>query len=263
MPFATPAMQLEFWTELSALLTARDLRAPAPSTRTRCYLAIGTSLGKLVLTAPTADDDVACKLALNRAGPGGVPAAQTLHRSLRAEREAIERELGFHDLDWGSDRSETRVYRYWAGDVSARSEWPAAQAWLVDTAAGFARVFGPRLRALAEERGAEGPVRPPRDSSHGRARVKRASRHHAAKARDIAGRHTKRRSSIGWLDPQGGGEWVDERLQRFASRPGLELRTGTFPNRDRWYGVYSADEPDPAYRYAFGQWWGKPSRPPA
>ena len=65
MAFTSPAMQLDFWTELAALLTTRDLRAPKPSTRSHCYVGIGTSLGKLVLTAPTAEGGVACKLALD------------------------------------------------------------------------------------------------------------------------------------------------------------------------------------------------------
>src|SRR5947209_16669535 len=99
MAFTSPAMQLEFWTELAMRLTARGLRAPAPSTRSHCYVGIGTPLGKLVLTAPTAEGGVACKLALSRSGRGGVETARAIHRRLESDRLAIEQELGFHDLD--------------------------------------------------------------------------------------------------------------------------------------------------------------------
>ena len=49
------------------------------------------------------------------------------------------------------------------------------------------------------------------------------------------------------MDPAG-GRWVDERLQRFAGDTELELRTGWFPNRDRWCGVYSEWRRIVAYR---------------
>lgn len=80
----------------------------------------------------------------------------------------------------------------------------------------------------------------------------------ASRAEAHRRRHRERRTSTGWRDTVP-GEWVDDRLRRFAHHAELELRTGTFPNDDRWCGVYSADEPEPAYRYAFGQWWGDPS----
>jgi hypothetical protein len=251
-------MQLEFWTELAALLATRNLRASTPGTRNYCSVGIGTPLGKLVLTAPTADGGVACKLALNRSGSGGAPAAQAVHRRLESEREAIERELGFHDLDWGSGQSDTRVYRCRSRDISDRSEWPAAQAWLVDTAASFAHVFGQRLRALAEPRGSERPPRPSSAGAKDPTRVQGGTRDRATELGHTDRPTAKERTSTGWRDTVAAG-WVDERLRRFGRRTELELRTGWFPNGDRWCGVYSADEPDPAYRYAFGQWWADPS----
>ena len=61
-------------------------------------MGFGTSLGKLVLTAPTAEGGVACKLALMRSGSDGEEAAQAIHRRLQSERQGIERELGFRRL---------------------------------------------------------------------------------------------------------------------------------------------------------------------
>jgi hypothetical protein len=257
MAFTSPAMQLEFWTELATPLTTRGLRAPAPSERNHCYVGIGTSLGKLVLTAPTAKGGVACKLALKRSGRGGVEAARAIHQRLESEHLAIEQELGFHDLDWGSRESDTRVYRYRSCDLSARSEWPAAHAWLAQTAAAFACVFGQRLRSFGEQPGADEPVR--RSLRSGRdLRAEGGSRDAATGATHINGATARRRTSIGWRDI-GAGRWVDERLRGLARDPELELRTGSFPNGDRWSGVYSTEDPEPDYRYAFGQWWGEPS----
>ena len=216
-------------------------------------------VGELVVTAPTAEGGVACKLALNRSGSGGVEAARAIHRRLTSERQTIERELGFHDLDWGHGKSDTRVYRYRSRDISSRSEWPAAQAWLVQTAAGFTRTFGRRLRLLAEEQGVERSTLPSPARGKTPARGQDRSRDRAAEAGHIDGAIAKGRTSIGWRDAAGDVEWADEGLQRLAHHAEVELRTGWFPNGDRWCGVYSADEPEPAYRYAFGQWWGDPS----
>jgi hypothetical protein len=74
--------------------------------------------------------------------------ASVIYQSLRTERDAIEAELGFRDLEWGPGQSQTRIYRYREGGIENRSAWPEAFAWLLDSATKFKDVFEPRIRQI-------------------------------------------------------------------------------------------------------------------
>lgn len=143
MKLATPEARLEFWSQFTASLVGSSFQPPSPSTRNYVYLSTGTSRAKIVLTAPTASGGIAVKLALGRSIE-----ATAVYRELYAERESIEAELGFA-VDWGMrgpGLSPTRIYRQRAGGMRARSDWPEAHDWLLDTAARFQKVIVPRVR---------------------------------------------------------------------------------------------------------------------
>ena len=145
MTLATPEARLEFWSQFTARLVGSSFQPPSPSTRNYVYLSTGTSRAKIVVTAPTASGGIAVKLALGRSIE-----ATSVYRELYAEHESIEAELGFA-VDWGMrgpGHSPTRIYRQRAGGMRARSDWPEAHDWLLDTAARFQQVIVPRVRGI-------------------------------------------------------------------------------------------------------------------
>ncbi len=134
-------MQLDFWSEFSKFLEHTSFRGMGSARDNYYYLPVGTRHAKIVLTAPTDDDRLACKLALT---PRAV--AEVIYESLYDEREAIEAELG--DLGWGTGQSDTRIYRYRRGGIENRSAWIEAFEWLLDSAEKFKEVFVPRVRQV-------------------------------------------------------------------------------------------------------------------
>jgi hypothetical protein len=73
--------------------------------------------------------------------------AEIVYEALFRDRVAIERELGFSDLEWG-DPTGTRIYRYADAALEDADSWPAAHEWLISCAERFKQVFAPRIGQL-------------------------------------------------------------------------------------------------------------------
>ena len=73
--------------------------------------------------------------------------AEIVYEALFRDRVAIERELGFSDLEWG-DPTGTRIYRYAQAALQDGDSWPASHEWLISCAERFKQVFSPRIGQL-------------------------------------------------------------------------------------------------------------------
>jgi hypothetical protein len=136
----------EFWERLTDGLVAAGFR---PSQHANyCYLPLGVANTRLVLTAPTRDGGVECKLALAGARRASTVSPEEVFNQLRQDRRSIERQAGYGPLEWGSTKSGTRVYLRRAADIADRRTWDETIEWLIARAERFTTVFRPRLLAI-------------------------------------------------------------------------------------------------------------------
>ena len=210
----------EFWERLTERLVAAGFR---PSHRANyCYLRLGVADTQLVLTAPTREGGVECKLSLAGARRAGLMAPEEVLERLRQDRDAIELALGYGRLEWGSATSATRVYLRRPANLSDRRTWDETIEWLINCAERFVTVFRPRLAAItAEAAHKPGPVGNDAD-----------------------------------------GLALHARLANLAGRLGLWLKRPVSPFGEAWSLEAPPEPSGThLHRYAYGLWW-RPAREP-
>lgn len=142
----TKQLQLRFWTEL-----VRELAVKAPAIRPHrprpqhwLSHAIGRAGIGLHVAMNTHEERMGVSIWMQRND------AKELFAALEAEREQIEKELGF-PLDWQElpDARACRIVSYLEhAVVEDEARWPEYISWIVPRIVAMDRVFRPRLKAL-------------------------------------------------------------------------------------------------------------------
>jgi hypothetical protein len=143
----THIFQREYWAALNKVLEAaggpvRNDKTPPP--RQWMNFPIGRSKFRLTATMLRGESRIRAKLHL--AGPH----AKAHFGLLKAQREEIERELGY-PLEWEEfpQQRDSRISAYLNGvDSEDRSEWPHQHDWLAKRLNDLHRAFAPRVSAL-------------------------------------------------------------------------------------------------------------------
>ncbi len=137
-----------FWARLGERLIAAGFR---PSRRANyCYLRLGVANTELVLTAPTGDGGVECKLSLVGARRASTLSPEEICEQFGRDREVIEIDARFGPLEWGSGKSATRVYLRRPANVADRGTLGGDDQVAVRRAERFTAVFQPRLLAITD-----------------------------------------------------------------------------------------------------------------
>lgn len=142
---ATKLDQQKFWEELREYLKSKKsiLQTRQPRPQHWYPIAIGRSHFIVSFTVNTQLERVGCELYLSGAR------AKQAYDLLFAQKEAIERELGFSP-DWQrlDNREASRVIVYKEGSIYNPSQRQELKEWFAKTGEQFYRVFSPRVKAL-------------------------------------------------------------------------------------------------------------------
>ena len=137
---------MEFWTAFREYMKSEGstVRLPKPGPYGWLTVSIGKTGFAVNPTLSVQKGYVGCELYI-----GGAAANQAFAR-LQAQKEEIEAELG--SLDWQPlpERNDFRIAVYEEGhvDLMRRDEWANHFKWLKERCEEFAKVFGPRVKAL-------------------------------------------------------------------------------------------------------------------
>ena len=140
-------MQLEYWTELNAVLADAGGRVPGnrkPQPQSWLPCAIGRTDFSLngVMRRPLQAVGVEVYISGSR--------AKAFFRELNDQREAVEEELGYA-LQWEElpTKNDSRIWTPLGGvDVEERGDWPRQHEWLARRLNELHRVFSARIRNL-------------------------------------------------------------------------------------------------------------------
>lgn len=136
-------LQFEYWTELQKRLQEQKsgVRATAPRPNAWVGFAVGRSGFRLWAQMYVREKEIGvgltCKPPYNKA----------FFQELKAQRQAIEKELGFSVM-FEDDKAYSYVSAYTNFDPEDRNSWPRQHDWIVSKLEAFHRVFSARLRAL-------------------------------------------------------------------------------------------------------------------
>ena len=139
-------LRREYWAEFNKILEVRAsrVRPRKPQPQHWMTYAVGRGDFKLAVAASTNKKWLAVSLWCE-----GRDAKAHFHL-LRAEREAIEREIGV-TLGWeeppGKKTSYINVYKHEV-DPTDKAHWPEQHQWMAETLDAFHRVFAPRVKKL-------------------------------------------------------------------------------------------------------------------
>lgn len=248
----------EFWAQLSDRLQAAGYR---PSQRGNyCYLRLGVANTQVVLTAPTGEGGVECKLSLAGAARAGTLAAEEVFEQLYQNRYAIEAQVGHGALEWGSGRSRTRVYLRRAADLGDRRTWDQTCDWLVGCANRFTHTFRPHLIAITSP-GTMSEQAPPARRRVLETGTAAPSQAHPVAAALVFDEPAKANHS-GQASEHADEVGLDAHLNALASRLGLVLKRPSSTRGHAW----SLEAPPESsgnhlHRYAYALWW-KPREQP-
>jgi hypothetical protein len=234
----------EFWACLQDTLAAAGVGGYQRDNY--IYVSLPPSGTKIILTAPTRTGGVECKLSLAGAGRTAGPSAQEIWGRLHREREAIEADLGYGPLEWGSAGSSTRVYLRRSADLGDRRTWNETTGWLLSAAERFRAVFGPRLTAITTRDGGT-PV-----SARSRPRRLPPARETPEPVRKPLRPRGGARSRLG----------LERRLACLRDRFGLRLERPLSRHGEAWsLQSKPGASGSHVHRYVYALWWRPDQRP--
>lgn len=140
--------RLDYWTALYALLTERKanwLRAQGPGVARWIGFPLGRQGIRLWAELYTRDQSIGVGVSLRP------PRAKHFFKLLAAEKDAIERELGF-TLDWDErpGRSHSYLSIFENGDAKDRNDWPRQHAWMTEKLERLHAVLSNRVQKLPD-----------------------------------------------------------------------------------------------------------------
>lgn len=144
----TPAklLQLEWWTQFrDAMLAAKVVNsARKPGPRYWYDVPLGRAGIHLSNTASTGENRISVRVYIQKQSN-----AEAAYAQLFAQREAIERELGF-SVKWNAnpDVAARIILVDREADLSKREDWAGHIEWMVEKTRRFRDVFGPRVGEL-------------------------------------------------------------------------------------------------------------------
>jgi len=136
-------VKMEFWAVFGAFLAKKYSSFRSPKAKDYSWQSWGLGRTHFQLCAAVNARDKRNDVYLNLSGPD----AEAHYQLLMAEREEIEKSLGF-PLEWEKGAKERKLIIRRPGDTTDRSNWPEQHQWLHDTMLAFQRVFKPLIRDL-------------------------------------------------------------------------------------------------------------------
>ncbi len=135
---------LDFWAGLQEHLAKYSaiIRPAKPQPQSFVSMALGRGNTRLVAVASSRAAEVRAEVAMHGA------TADLFYRTLKAQKESIERELG-EELNW-YDESEKkrRIFLRRDADLDVRNRWPEYFAWLQEKLEKLHCAFSKRIKAI-------------------------------------------------------------------------------------------------------------------